>query len=109
MMKKISSGIGAISRLLVCKDTLISAYYSSVQTYFDYCYEVWHLIGNIYYQKLQSLQNRAARIIMGYSKEHGQSSAAMAEAGGKLYRNADYDKKTDSCIKLLLVWLLQCL
>ena len=34
MMKKISSGIGAISRLnpFVCR---------------DYCYEVWHLIGNI--------------------------------------------------------------
>ena len=49
MMKKISRGIGAISRLnpFVCRDTLTSAYNFSVQTYFDYCYEVWHLIGNI--------------------------------------------------------------
>ena len=51
MLKKISSGIGAISRLkpLVCRDTLKSAYNSLVQTYFDYCCEVWDPLA-IYYQ-----------------------------------------------------------
>ena len=85
MVKKISSSIGAISRLkpFVCRDTLISAYNSLVQTYFDYCCEVWDPIGNILSNKLQSLQNRAARIIMGYQNEHGQSNAAMAELGWK--------------------------
>ena len=90
MIKKISSGIGAISRLklFVCRDALISAYNSLVQTYFDYCCEVWEPTGNILSNKLHSLQNR---------NEHGQSNAAMRA------------QKPDSCIKLLMVWLLQCL
>ena len=88
MIKKISSGTGTISRLkpFVCTDTLISAYNFLVQTYIDYCCEVWDPIGNISSNKLQSLQNRAARIIMGYRKEHGQSNVAMAELGWKNFK-----------------------
>ena len=50
---------------------------------FDYRCEVWDPIGNILSNKLRSLQNRAARIIMSYPNEHGQSNAAMAELGWK--------------------------
>ena len=87
LIKKISNGIGTNSRLkpFVCSGTLkvIAAYISLVQTGFDYCYEVRDPIGSILSSKLQSLQNRAVRIIMGYPKEHGQSNAAMAELGWK--------------------------
>ena len=39
LTKKISGGIGAISRLkpFVCRNTLISVYNALVQTYLDYC------------------------------------------------------------------------
>ncbi len=49
LTKKISNGIGAISRQkpFVCRDTLISVYNALVQTYFDYCCEVWDPIGSI--------------------------------------------------------------
>ena len=43
---------------------LINVYHSLVQPHFDYCNEVW---GNCYKgpsDKLQKLQNRAARILM---------------------------------------------
>ena len=74
LTKKISSGIGAISRLkpFVCKDTLISVYNTLVQTYFDYCCGVWDPFGSNFFSKLQRLQNRAARIFMGYPNEHGR-------------------------------------
>ena len=41
LMKKNSSGISAVFRLklFVCRDTLISVYNASVQTYFYYCCE----------------------------------------------------------------------
>ena len=102
MGKKISSRIGAISRLkpLVCRDTLKSAYNSLVQTYFDYCCEVWDPIGNILSNKLQSLQNRAARIIMGYPNEHGQSNAAMAELGWKTLKERRLQSKSRLMYKI---------
>ena len=40
-------------------------------------------IGNILSNKLPSLQNNAARIIMGHPDEHGQSNASMTELGWK--------------------------
>ena len=46
-----------------------SAYNSLVQTCFDCCCELWDPIGNTLSTKLQSLQNRAARFIMGYSND----------------------------------------
>ena len=111
MVKKISSGIGAISRLkpFVCRDTLISAYNSLVQTYFYYCCEVWDPIGNILSNKLQSPQNRAARIIMGYQNEHGRSNAAMAELGWKTLKERRLQSKARLVYKITHGMLLQCL
>ena len=70
-------------KLFVCRDILISTYNSLVQTYFEYCCEVWDPIDNILSNRPQSLQNRAPRIIMGYPNDHSQSNAAMAELGWK--------------------------
>ena len=78
----------------------ISAYNSLVQTYFDYCCEVWDPIGSILSNKLQSLQNRAARIIMGYPNEHGQSDAAMAELGWKTLKERQLQSKARLMYKI---------
>ena len=84
----------------MCRDILISAYNSLVQTYFDYCCEVWDPIGNILSNKLQSLQNRAARITMGYPNEHGQSNAAMAELGWKTLKERRLQSKARLMYKI---------
>ena len=79
--KKVSSGIGAIRKLkpYVTREALVSVYCALVQPYFDYCCLVWEPIGATLSNRLQSLQNRAARVILGYRNEHGQSEAALNE------------------------------
>ena len=45
------------------QETLKTIYYSLVQPYFDYCDVVWGDCSKTCADKLQKLQNRAARII----------------------------------------------
>ena len=45
------------------QETLKTIYYSLVQAYFDYCDVVWGDCSKTRADKLQKLQNRAARII----------------------------------------------
>ena len=79
----ISSGIGAIKRLreVVDQSTLVKVYNALVQRYFDYCSEVWDCFNKGLSDRLQKLQNRAARIIMGLKNEHGQSTIALKSLG----------------------------
>ena len=58
----ISKVIGVLKPLLP-QSTLVMIYNSLVQPYFDYCSIVWDSLGKGLRQKLQRLQNRAARII----------------------------------------------
>jgi hypothetical protein len=51
----------------------------TILPHFDYCCEVWDTINLTLSDRLQKLQNRAARIIMGRKNEHGQSKLALAE------------------------------
>ncbi len=54
-------------KAFVPQSTLISVYNSIILPHFDYCSLVWD-IGNAYsLEKLQKLQNRAARVITGKS------------------------------------------
>ena len=64
--KKIASAIGAIKRIrhLMPFNILINVYHSLVQPHFDYCNEVWGNCNKGLSDKLQKLQNRAARILM---------------------------------------------
>ena len=103
LTKKISGGIGAISRLkpFVCRNTLISVYNALVQTYFDYCCEVWDPIGSILSNKLKTLQNRAARIIMGYPNEHGCSEAALTALGWKTLKERRFESKARLMYKII--------
>ena len=65
--KKVSSGIGVIKKIkpFVPSSNLISVYQSIVEPYLDYCSVVWDDISDQLTDKLQILQNRAARVITG--------------------------------------------
>ena len=64
--KKISSGIGALKRLkpFVSLDTAKKIYDSLIQPHFDCCCTVWDGINNQSTEKLQKLQNRAAKMVL---------------------------------------------
>ena len=62
---KDSNGLGMylVRRLTDNQETLKTIYHSLVQPYFDYCVVVWSDCSKIRAEKLQKLQNRAARIV----------------------------------------------
>ena len=62
--KKISSGIGALKRIrgLIDQETAIKVYQGFIEPYF-YCAPVWDGLGHTLSDRLQKLQNRAARVI----------------------------------------------
>ena len=64
---KITKIIGVLRRLksYLPRRILILIYKSLIQPHFDYCSSVWGNLGKGLAQKLQQLQNRAARIING--------------------------------------------
>ena len=80
---KVSSGIGALKKLkeFVDRDTLVLVYNALIQPHFDYCCEVWDELGKGLGERLQKLQNRAARVIMNFKNEHGQSILARTALG----------------------------
>ena len=66
--------------MFVPRATLISVYNAIVQPHFDYCSLVWD-IGNTYsLEKLQKMQNMAARVITGRSYEV-RSQSILQELG----------------------------
>jgi len=64
--KKIASALGAIKRMrhLISCNVLINVCDSLVQPYFNYSSVVWGNCGSGFSEKLQKLQNRAARILI---------------------------------------------
>ena len=65
LTKKVASGIGALKRIrhLVPQTTLRSIYHALLQPHFDYCNVVWGNCGITLHDKLQKLQNKAARVL----------------------------------------------
>ena len=65
LSKKVASGIGAIKRIrtFVPPPTLHYIYNSLIQSHFDYCNLVWGNCGKTLFDRLQKLQNRAARVL----------------------------------------------
>ena len=63
--KKIASGLGALKRCrrFVPQSTLHSVFNALIQPHFDYCSVVWGHCNKTLSDKLQKLQNRAARIL----------------------------------------------
>ena len=58
--------IGALRRIrsLVSQSTAVQIYNALIQPYFDYCAPVWDGLSSYLCEKLQKLQNRAARVIL---------------------------------------------
>ena len=65
LTKKVASGTGAIKRIrhLVPQATLPLIYQALIQPHFDYFYIVWGNCGITLQNKVQKLQNRAARVL----------------------------------------------
>ena len=65
LSKKIASGTGAIKRIRdsVPTPTLHCIYNALIQSQFDYCNIVWGNCGKTLFDRLQKLQNRAARVL----------------------------------------------
>ena len=65
--KKVSQGIGILRRAkhYISQQSLVTPYKSLVQPYFDYCSLVWGNCNQTCKDKLQKLNNRAARVITG--------------------------------------------
>ena len=66
LCRKISSAIGALrrTRSLVSQSTAVQIYNALIQPHFDYCAPVWDGLSSYLCQKVQKLQNRAARVIL---------------------------------------------
>ena len=63
--KKVCSGIGALKRVrpFVSMHTAIKIYKGPIEPHFDYCSAVWDGLTQQLSEKLQTLQNRAIRVI----------------------------------------------
>ena len=66
LCRKISSTIGALRRIrsLISQSTAEKIYNALIQPYLDYCAPVWDGLSSYLCEKLQKLQNRAARVIL---------------------------------------------
>ena len=66
LCRKISSAIGALRRIrpLISQSTAVQIYHALIQPHFDYCAPVWDGLSSYLCEKLQKLQNRAARVIL---------------------------------------------
>ena len=64
--RKISSAIGALRRIrsLISQSTAVQIYKALIQPHFDYCAPVWDELSSYLSEKLQKLQNHAARVIL---------------------------------------------
>ena len=69
LSKKIAAGIGAIKRIrpLVSPEIQHYIYNALIQPHFDYCTIVWDNCGKTLSERLQKLQNRAARVLTSSS------------------------------------------
>ena len=70
--KKISPNLGAIKRSRQCitVDSTIALYRTLIEPYLRYCCNVWGSCGNALLHRLQTLQNRAVRVITTTSHEN---------------------------------------
>ena len=82
--RKIASGIAALKRIrsFVPDTTLQFIFNSLVQPYFDYCCVVWDNCSKTLADKLQKLQNRAARILT-FSSYDANADVVLASINWK--------------------------
>ncbi|PFX17895.1 Retrovirus-related Pol polyprotein from type-1 retrotransposable element R1 2 [Stylophora pistillata] len=96
LTKKIASGIGALKRIrhLIPASTLHLIYQALVKPHFDYCDIVWGSCGKTLRDKLQKLQNRAARVLT-FSNYDADATELLEFLGWKnLARQQEIHKAT---------------
>ena len=95
--KKIDSGISALKRIrhTVPCNTLLTICNSLVQPHLDYCSSVWGSCSKSLSQKLQKLQNRAARVITFSNYDRSTNELLGMGNWVKLDRQRLVDKSND--------------
>ena len=99
--KKVSSEIGAIMQKdqIMCRPKYIDlCLFALILPHFDYCCEVWDTNGVTLSDRVQKLQNRAARVITGRKNEHSQSELALNELNFKTLKERRTQFRAISCI-----------
>ena len=93
-----NKSLNVIKRLreFVDLETLLIAYKTLVQPYFEYCSQVWGGLGSTLSDKLQRLQNRAVRIIT----KCGYDPFPYSFAKSKPQKSGDSKKPTTSYINV---------
>ena len=83
LIKKISPKIALLHRLrqFLDSDILNNVYKAIIQSHFDYCISVWGNCPQIYRSKVQKLQNRSARAVLGNFDYTASASAMVTELG----------------------------
>ena len=101
---KVSRGIGMLRRMrkVVSKTTLIKVYNAIILPHFDYCSLVWDNCSDYLIDKLQKLQNRAARVITGRSYET-RSRDVLKELHWQPLKERFEQKKLFLCIRLGII------
>ena len=104
--KKIACAIGTIKRIrhLTPFNVLIKVYNGLIQPHFDYCNVVWGNCNKSLGEKLQRLQNRAARILMSSSYDSNLDDLFRALGWRRLYYQRLEQKSILMYIKLYMVW-----
>lgn len=76
---KIAKNIGIISRIayLLPTNILLNLYYTMIHPYLSYCNVIWASNYNSRLQRLQTLQKRAVRIILGFHNRERRSPDNM--------------------------------
>ena len=79
--KKIKQNLGMMKKIKgsVPKDSLVMLYKTLVEPYLRYCNIIWEQCENTLIEKVQRLQNRAARIISGTSLEETNHDDLLRE------------------------------
>ena len=102
VIKKIASGIGALKRVRSFVPIAIQRliFNSLIQPHFDYCFVVWDKCKKTLTDKLQKLQNRAARILT-YSPYDASADPLIESLGWKKLENQRKVKKAVMVYKSL--------
>ena len=100
--KKVAAGIGLLRRIrdFTSLDILIKIYKSLIQPHFEYASAVWDNLDVTLCQKLQKLQNRAARIITK-SDYDIRSTDILRDLGWENLESRRYDLKKRLVIRVM--------
>jgi len=104
LTKKVASGIGAIKRIryLVPQATFTLIYQALIQPHFDYCNIVWGNCGITLQNKIQKVQNRAARVLT-YSSSDADAGHLFELLGWKNLASQQKYKEPQWSISLCMV------